>query len=585
MKKTIAITIAGILFYIEEDAYQHLYAYLESVKAHFASFAEHEEIIADIESRIAEQFLEHKQGSKENIVIEAEVKKLITTMGNVEDFGDVEQSSDPSSAASSYNQKTRRLFKNPDDVVIAGVSSGLAAYYGVDAVVVRIIFVTITLFGGGGVLLYLILWLVIPEAKTATEKLQMRGEAITLESVNEMVKDKVQEFKKNSEPSREAATKTFSKIVRFPFLVIAGIIRFVVLKLFPLIGRIIGVVLTALGVFGMFWITFVLAMIVFNINSPYVDFPLAQIAKGTLFYSGVVAGYFSFIIPALFLLLLGISLAKMKSVFKTSVSLTLVGVWFLALIAAGVIGFKLAPQIQEYVENSPEFRTIIREIQVKDFTKIEARNDVNVVITQGKEFRVELSGRQKNVDQVSIEVKEGVLTVEKNNKSEICIFCSYGGVTINVTMPKLNEITASNSSRVTAETPIVTDALAINLSNSSHAEFGINASSVVVSISNSSFLDLEGKAVQGTFSAHNSSRIDAGSLILQTATVTANNSTRVILNVMSKLKVTAYNSSSVRYYGLPTLETNAYNSSSVKPIQQATTTPDSFYEPEEMYVN
>jgi len=190
MKKTIPITIAGSLFYIEEDAYDKLSKYLESIKKHFSSSPESFEIVSDIESRIAEQFLENKKNN-EKIVTLKEVEDLIKTMGNVEDFNDQENSGDDKQKEGSGKNVEKKLFRDPDDLIIAGVSSGIAAYLGIDSVLVRLIFVLTIFFGGTGILVYIILWIVMPMAKTSTDKLQMRGEPVTINSVNQMVRIKL----------------------------------------------------------------------------------------------------------------------------------------------------------------------------------------------------------------------------------------------------------------------------------------------------------------------------------------------------------------------------------------------------------
>jgi phage shock protein PspC (stress-responsive transcriptional regulator) len=190
MKTTRNITIGGRIFAIEDDAYVRLESYLAEVRNVFNNYTDPQEIVADMEDRMADHFEQH-HANRERYITLADVEQLIATMGSPEDL---RRTSDGSSI---HNQSpnsdympraTRKLYRNPDDKIIFGVCSGLAAYFGMDVVFVRLLFVVITLMGGSGILLYLILFIIMPEAKTTTEKMAMRGEPITLSGVIEQIK-------------------------------------------------------------------------------------------------------------------------------------------------------------------------------------------------------------------------------------------------------------------------------------------------------------------------------------------------------------------------------------------------------------
>ena len=245
MKKNISINISGIIFHIEEDGYEKLKNYLDAINKYFSAFDDSKEIIADIESRIAEIFLARLSETKQVITLE-DVDGLITTMGSIEDFQAVEDSEpDPfkiedeekseevkgkklfrdskrkiiggvASGIAHYfsidplwirllfivltfdifitttisgvtilgyiilwivlpdsnelpeDKKLKKMYRNPDDRVIGGVSSGVAAYFGIDVVVIRILFILSIFLGGAGIITYIILWIILPEASTIT---------------------------------------------------------------------------------------------------------------------------------------------------------------------------------------------------------------------------------------------------------------------------------------------------------------------------------------------------------------------------------------------------------------------------------
>ena len=148
MNKTININLAGIIFYVDEDAYTYFNEYLESVKAKFDDSDEREEIISDIEARIAE-LLQQKLNDNKQVVNRQDVDEIIAVMGSPEDYvvdEDTEGTSSKETSSADRNfQYTgpKRLFRNPDDKILSGVSSGLAAYFGIDPIWVRLIWVAL----------------------------------------------------------------------------------------------------------------------------------------------------------------------------------------------------------------------------------------------------------------------------------------------------------------------------------------------------------------------------------------------------------------------------------------------------------
>jgi phage shock protein PspC (stress-responsive transcriptional regulator) len=175
MNKTIIININGTVFHIEEDAYELLKAYMTNVKRHFMNSADSLEITTDIENRIAEMFNELLLKEGKQVIIDADVNTVIDQMGRVEDFDDV---ADDNTAGNTFNYNTgeRRLFRDPDDRIISGVCSGIANYFNMQPVWIRLAFALTFFFFGSGLLLYIILWIVIPQAVTRADRMAMRGQ-------------------------------------------------------------------------------------------------------------------------------------------------------------------------------------------------------------------------------------------------------------------------------------------------------------------------------------------------------------------------------------------------------------------------
>jgi phage shock protein PspC (stress-responsive transcriptional regulator) len=171
MDKTININLGGTLFNIDEDAFRILRDYLQALNSRFANVQGGHETVEDIELRIAEIF--QSQKGIAGAVTKENVESMIAIIGKPEDF----DTSGPESDTPVYTSQKKRLYRNPDDKIIGGVSSGLAAYLDTDPVLFRILFVLSTIFFGVGFFIYIGLWLALPEAKTESRKRAMYGNA------------------------------------------------------------------------------------------------------------------------------------------------------------------------------------------------------------------------------------------------------------------------------------------------------------------------------------------------------------------------------------------------------------------------
>lgn len=172
MNKTIIININGQVFHIEEDAYEVLKKYMTGVKQHFAFTPDHEEIIADIENRIAEMFSEILEIEKKQVIELHNVIDVTTQMGKVEDF---DAEGEPS--VSEFSKVENKLYRDLDDRVIGGVCAGIGHYFNIEARWIRVLAILVVLLAGTGIIIYFILWIIMPPARTRAERMYMKGEA------------------------------------------------------------------------------------------------------------------------------------------------------------------------------------------------------------------------------------------------------------------------------------------------------------------------------------------------------------------------------------------------------------------------
>jgi phage shock protein PspC (stress-responsive transcriptional regulator) len=448
MKKTISINISGILFHIEEDGYATLKKYLEAISKHFSHYQDNQEIISDIENRIAEIFLSNLKNNKQVITAD-NVNSLIEKMGTIADFKALEEDMQeedkesvkeesaqeqdyykhitPHQDIKGYKKLTRlesrkilggvcaglanyfsidplwtrliailllfsgnlrlgkpgwdflpwnfdfslslgiwaiiayivmwiilpvsydepedknikKLYRNPDDKTLGGVASGLAAYFGIEVIWMRLLFIGLMFAGGAGLVIYIILWIITPVAKSITERIEMKGGAITLDNIETTIKENL-----NPLPPKEESQGR--KILLAPF-------RF--------LGKVINALGEALGPLGKFLLSVIrvfFGLIIFLIGLSITITPLALL--GVYFGILPVGGDVPFIvndipaawineiipvwlaiavtvavfIPGIIILLLGISVLVKRSIIDARFGLVALGLWLLSIAICAV---------------------------------------------------------------------------------------------------------------------------------------------------------------------------------------------------------------------------------------------------------
>lgn len=254
MKKTLTINLGGSVFHIDEDAYQLLDKYLNNLRIHFRKEEGSEEILNDFEMRISELFNERIRLGYQVISIE-EVENVIQRMGKPEELFDEDTKEEKETTTEQATQKNyrKRLMRDPDNKIIGGVAGGFAAYMGWDATAIRILLFLLIFFTHGFIVpFYLLCWIVMPLARTATEKLEMRGESVTIENIGKTVTDG---FEKVSNSTSEylhsdKPRNAFHKIADAFVQVVGFILKFIAILagiiLFPVLGLILFVLLVVM---------------------------------------------------------------------------------------------------------------------------------------------------------------------------------------------------------------------------------------------------------------------------------------------------------------------------------------------------
>ena len=464
MKKNISINISGIIFHIEEDGYESLRKYLDSISRYFASFEDSSEILADIESRIAEIFLSKLNEGKQVITAD-DVKALMATMGSVSDFkaaeeqeidpGTTHQQGSPgergstgssdsrqqnqtftppqqllrdqkrkilggvcSGIAKYYNidpvwvrllfallalaygitilvyiimwivvpgsfeldepEISKKMFRDSEHKVIGGVSGGVAAYFGIDIVAVRLLFILFTIFFGIGFVIYVVLWIALPEAVSITDRMEMQGEPVTLSNIETNIK-------KNLNLDQEQEESTVTKILLFPFRLIGILLSLLGKILVPLleIFRVaIGIMVVLLGA-SLIMATVITGGVLIGLFSAAaftwpamhyheISVPLEVFTNS---FSGwmVFAGFVAAIIPAILITLLGASIIAKKLILNPTVGWAMFVFFFVSVAMLSVS----IPRIVYSFKEQGEFK-VEEQIRLTGTTAVFHINEIGM---------------------------------------------------------------------------------------------------------------------------------------------------------------------------------------------------------------
>lgn len=377
------------MFHIEEDAYETLRNYMIDIKRHFSQSEDSGEILQDIENRIAEMFNERIQLGRKEVISIQDVNEVIAQMGRVSDFEDADDFTEvpPQENKTEEPKKLtyteRKLMRDPDDTVLGGVSSGLGHYFGLQPKWMRIIFVLFFLFGGSGVLLYVILWIVMPVANSRADKMAMRGEEQNLQNFKRTFEEEMDHFK----PSISNAKSHISKGVK---AVGSG-----AGSLFRIFGRLIGfIALFVCGatIFGMFitLLGFISGILGYQ---DQMIFPGTEIFPAGQAVLAVIAGVMAITIPFIALFHLLLRLLFRTGPMNNYTSLSLWAGWILSII---LVLFFVMIGSQEFRESSTvKVEKSLQKMDVYHFEEKDIRViDGSKIKNENKKFEIQLGGEE-----------------------------------------------------------------------------------------------------------------------------------------------------------------------------------------------
>lgn len=323
MKKTNNINLNSQIFHIDEDACAQLQTYIKRLENHYLQEEDGQEIMADIESRIAELFRESLQQNHKEVISLPDIHKVIEIMGTPDVIinEDSEVSSKPVS---------RKLYRNPDSNLLGGVASGLAVYLSISPIWIRLIFVLVTFYYGSAIVIYIILWIVIPIAKTSRQKLEMKGETPTVSAIEKNIRDTYSNVKKDT--NFHCFINKSGKMISRIFSILGKILR----NILKVIGS--GVAVIALLTGGILFISFFVFFIGGYHYLPATFHTFLQYASGSVPVWGIML--LSILLVCIPLLLITYYSAAYLFKFRGNkvFLLSSVGLWMLCCLTGFFVG-------------------------------------------------------------------------------------------------------------------------------------------------------------------------------------------------------------------------------------------------------
>ncbi len=330
MNKTININLGGIYFHIDEIAYEKLRRYLDAINASLSNdpFGK-DEIIADIEARISE-LLSEKIKEERQVINEQHIDEIIKVMGQPEDYVFDEELFNDKKPTYQTSHTSKKLFRDSDDKVLGGVSAGLGHYFGIDVIWIRILWLILAFGFGFGFLAYLIFWILVPEAKTTAEKLQMRGEAVTLSNIERKIKE---EFKDVSEKIKGA---NYDKVKTGSQEIIDTLGK-ILATVFMVIGKFIGILIIIIAtaiIFSLIAGGFSLGTFeILGFGPDFASYPPFFFKSTLPVWLLIIFILTAIAVPFIFLFMLGVKIISnsAKTMGKTF-KLTLLGLWLVSIL-------------------------------------------------------------------------------------------------------------------------------------------------------------------------------------------------------------------------------------------------------------
>ena len=553
MKKTLTINLNNTVFHIDDDAYELLQSYLAEVSHHFKSESEKADIMNDIEARIAELFNE-KMDKQKNVVTIDDVDAVITVMGKPSQFVDdetEEETQQGMQAEPSKRRSQKKYYRDVDNQLLSGVSSGLAAYLTWDVAVVRIIFVVLAFVTSGTfVLIYLLLWLIVPKAETTAQKLEMQGEDVNIETIKNKMVDAKEYLE--SDKFKQTATDAGNRI----WEVLRAFLK-VILTIAGAIISIVGVILITALIIAL--ILFLLEPDALTSLSPQLFGILGDATPDKVIIL-LIALLLIIGCPIFALIYWTTGIISNNKKTRSASALWIVSILWLAgifmFIGTGADTLKKLRSSEMSLYNlqsdNPDYIDETRTLS--DFTAIEASGAIELELSQQAEQIVSVRTLRAYMPNVKTEVVNGTLKVYSTDNLIRPI------IKLKIGLDSLNSIEARGASKIDFTNPFSQKRLNIALRGASKADVDVSsAQKLEFDIQGASKLDIKGAADTLSIRGDGASKIDADNLMSRVVRIEMNGASNAEVFASEAFDGHAFGASRIKVKGNPTKRTNEFN--------------------------
>jgi phage shock protein PspC (stress-responsive transcriptional regulator) len=432
-------------FTISVEAHHELQAYLDAIKK---QTGDDQDVLEEIESRMAELLTERGIHDKK-VVLPKDIAFLKKQLGEPGDFKDTAED-DHATDANALGGK--RFFRDTEHGLVAGVAAGLEAYVGIPAIIFRLLFVLLTFSGGLGLVVYVLLWLLVPEAKTPSDRLQMQGKPVTVDTIKQAVE----------RADVPAATKRGANLL---------------VRALALVARIF------LGFVGVVMIfTAAVAMCALVMSIMYTLIHGGQVSGQTIFPVGasekwlmVLAGA-SGVIVCLLLLAVGVALVSLRWRVPAWATAALIGLFVVTSGVGAGLAADVAPAIKDRYDALHHSQTIT----LQPFTQVNLKGDeADYKFRPDSRYYLEVSYIGKpGKNPLNTNVQNGALNIDTTpiSSQRLCtFFCFYNSHDLHITIhaPKLEAaVIHGDRSALTIDTPLLQDSLTVTTGPGSEFTMG-----------------------------------------------------------------------------------------------------------------
>lgn len=551
MKKTLTINLNNIVFHIDDDAYDMLQSYLADVEKHLSD-DEKKEVMADIEARIAEIFSDSLKRNKTVINLE-DVEEIINVLGKPNQFSsDEEDDANPktntqqSAGNGERRSSSRRFYRDPENAVLGGIASGIAAYFSWDVTWVRIGIILLSLLSiGHGILIYFIVWLIAPKAVTVAQRLEMQGEDVTVENIKSEINN-VKNYVESDKFKQSASGfgEKFLEVIRTIIKVLAGFIG-------GIIG-LIGIILAASLLFVLVTLLFVPGIIAGFSPEIAAEWTALSGDNGILM---VISLLLVIGTPVFMIVYWSINLLGRKN-YEHSLTTSLVALllWLAGLFMLYSVGaktfVKLIKSDREFnIRFDDDFGPSIDQARtVEAFKGLDVSNNIEVEFVQDSVKQLVVSAPQEALSEVVTEVVDGKLKIYTES-----FFVNYP-VKVSIHNDSLTYIEGSGAARFKTQNIVNSPALTVKLSGASSADLDFNISGTSeFDLSGAAKADVNGNAGKTDIHASGASKFEGNEFKVFEAVADANGASKISIYATKRLDAEASGASDIDCEGNPTV--------------------------------